>query len=93
MIKHSFGYPLAHIVTSHYWHQVVENGLHYTIADTGWGKALWGEIYGPWISGSGIYIYDLTDSTRLKYFPKHWIITLPHYAVHRQCTGSSSRRT
>ena len=58
MIKHSFGYPLAHIVTSHYWHQVVENGLHYTIADTGWGKALWGEIYGPWISGSGIYIYD-----------------------------------
>ena len=58
MIKHSFGYPLAHIVTSHYWHQVVEGGLHYTIADTGWGKALWGEIYGPWISGSGIYIYD-----------------------------------
>ncbi len=58
MIKHSFGYPLAHIVTSNYWHQVVEGGLHYTIADTGWGKALWGEIYGPWISGSGIYIYD-----------------------------------
>lgn len=58
MIKHSFGYPLAHIVTSNYWHQVVDNGLHYTIADTGWGKALWGEIYGPWISGSGIYIYD-----------------------------------
>ncbi|MDY2744047.1 MAG: AMP-binding protein, partial [Methanosphaera sp.] len=58
MIKHSFGYPLAHIVTSKYWHQVVDNGLHYTIADTGWGKALWGEIYGPWIAGSGIYIYD-----------------------------------
>ena len=58
MIKHSFGYPLAHIVTSNYWHQVVDNGLHYTIADTGWGKSLWGEIYGPWISGSGIYIYD-----------------------------------
>ncbi|OED30257.1 AMP-binding protein [Methanosphaera sp. WGK6] len=58
MIQHSFGYPLAHIVTSYYWHQVVEDGLHYTIADTGWGKALWGEIYGPWIAGSGIYIYD-----------------------------------
>ncbi len=58
MIKHNFAYPLAHIVTSYYWHQVVENGLHYTIADTGWGKALWGEIYGPWIAGSGIYIYD-----------------------------------
>ncbi|MCD7781906.1 MAG: AMP-binding protein [Methanosphaera sp.] len=58
MIKHNFSYPLAHIVTSSYWHQVVEDGLHYTIADTGWGKALWGEIYGPWIAGSGIYIYD-----------------------------------
>lgn len=58
MIKHSFGYPLAHIVTSYFWHQVVEDGFHYTIADTGWGKALWGEIYGPWICGSGIYIYD-----------------------------------
>lgn len=58
MIKHSFGYPLAHIVTSNYWHQVVEDGLHYTIADTGWGKALWGEIYGSWICGSGIYIYN-----------------------------------
>ncbi|MCI5867565.1 MAG: AMP-binding protein [Methanosphaera sp.] len=58
MIEHSFGYPLAHIVTSYFWHQVVEDGLHYTIADTGWGKALWGEIYGSWICGSGIYIYD-----------------------------------
>ncbi len=58
MIKHSFDYPLAHIVTSKYWHQVIDGGLHYTIADTGWGKALWGEIYGPWIAGSGIYIYD-----------------------------------
>jgi acetyl-CoA synthetase len=58
MVNHSFGYPLGHIITAKYWHNVVEDGLHYTIADTGWGKALWGEIYGQWISGSATFVYD-----------------------------------
>ena len=79
MIKHSFDYPLAHIVTSKYWHQVIDDGLHYTIADTGWGKALWGEIYGPWIAGSGIYIYDYDRFHPLEVLTKaldHKITTL-----------------
>ncbi|MDO5851284.1 MAG: AMP-binding protein [Methanobacteriaceae archaeon] len=58
MVKHDYRYPLGHIVTAKYWQNVVEDGLHYTIADTGWGKALWGEIYGQWISGSAVFVYD-----------------------------------
>ncbi len=58
MVKHDFTYPLAHIVTAKYWQNVVEDGLHYTVADTGWGKAVWGQLYGQWISGSAVFVYD-----------------------------------
>ena len=58
MVKHDFTYPLAHIVTAKYWQNVVEDGLHYTVADTGWGKAVWGQLYGQWIAGSAVFIYD-----------------------------------
>ena len=58
MVKHDFTYPLGHIVTAKYWQNVVEDGLHYTVADTGWGKAVWGQLYGQWISGSAVFIYD-----------------------------------
>ena len=58
MVNHDFTYPLAHIVTAKYWQNVVEDGLHYTVADTGWGKAVWGQLYGQWISGSAVFVYD-----------------------------------
>ncbi len=58
MIQHDFTYPLAHIVTAKYWQNVVDDGLHYTVADTGWAKSVWGQIYGQWISGSAVFIYD-----------------------------------
>lgn len=58
MILHDFTYPLGHIITAKYWQKVVDNGLHYTVADTGWAKCLWGKIYGQWISGSSIFVYD-----------------------------------
>ncbi|MGZ7095497.1 MAG: AMP-binding protein [Methanobacterium sp.] len=58
MIQHDFNYPLAHIVTAKYWQNVIDDGLHYTVADTGWAKSVWGQIYGQWISGSAVFVYD-----------------------------------
>ncbi|MDL2270990.1 AMP-binding protein [Methanobrevibacter sp. OttesenSCG-928-I08] len=58
MVEHDFLYPLGHITTAKYWHNVKENGLHHTAADTGWGKAVWGNLYGQWISGCSVFIYD-----------------------------------
>jgi len=58
MVNHDHTYPLGHILTAKYWQNVVEDGLHYTVADTGWAKCVWGLIYGQWISGSGVFVYD-----------------------------------
>jgi len=58
MVMHDFSYPLAHILTAKYWHNVHEGSLHLTLADTGWGKAVWGKFYGQMISGATVFIYD-----------------------------------
>ncbi|MCL2209450.1 MAG: AMP-binding protein [Treponema sp.] len=58
MVRHDFSYPLGHIATARYWHQVIPDGLHLTVADTGWAKAAWGCIYGQWLCEAGIFIYD-----------------------------------
>jgi len=55
---HDFTYPLGHIVTARYWHCVDPNGLHFTVADTGWGKAVWGKLYGQWLCEAAIFTYD-----------------------------------
>ena len=51
-------YPLAHIVTAKYWHNLHPDSLHLTIADTGWLKAVWGKLYGQWIVGAVVFVYD-----------------------------------
>lgn len=51
-------YPLGHIQTASYWHNLHENSLHLTIADTGWLKAVWGKLYGQWIAGASVFVYD-----------------------------------
>lgn len=58
MVAHKHTYPLGHIPTAKYWHNVVEDGVHHTSADTGWGKAVWGNLYGQWIAGTAVFIYD-----------------------------------
>ncbi len=58
MVVHTFTYPLGHIVTGKYWQNLQEDSLHLTVADTGWGKCAWGKIYGQWISGATIFVYD-----------------------------------
>ena len=58
MVAHDFTYPLGHITTGAFWHNLHENSLHLTIADTGWGKAAWGKLYGQMIAGANIFVYD-----------------------------------
>ena len=58
MVVHDFTYPLGHIATGCFWHNLHEDSLHLTIADTGWGKAVWGKLYGQWIAGATVFVYD-----------------------------------
>lgn len=60
-VIHNFAYPLAHIVTAKYWHQAEEDGLHFTVAETGWAKASWGKIYGQWLIGCAVMVYDFDN--------------------------------
>ncbi len=57
-VVHDFKYPIGHIVTARDWHGVVEDGLHFTVADTGWAKTAWGKIYGQWFCGTALMVYD-----------------------------------
>lgn len=58
MVAHDFTYPLGHIITASYWHNLHNDSLHLTLADTGWGKAVWGKLYGQWIAGADVFVYD-----------------------------------
>ncbi len=55
---HTYKYPLGHYITAKYWHGVSDHGLHFTISDTGWGKALWGKLYGQWLCEGAVFTYD-----------------------------------
>ena len=75
---HSFKYPLGHFVTAKYWHRVNPDGLHLTISDTGWAKALWGKLYGQWLCEAPIFAYDFDRfdaSDILPMFAKYHITT------------------
>ena len=58
LAMHTHRYPLGHFITAHYWHCVEPDGLHLTISDTGWGKALWGKLYGQWMNEGAVFTYD-----------------------------------
>ena len=55
---HNYKYPLGHFHTAKYWHSVDPNGLHFTISDTGWAKAMWGKLYGQWLCEAATFVYD-----------------------------------
>ncbi len=58
MVQHDFSYPLGHIITAKNWYCVDPDGLHFTIADTGWIKCAWGKLYAPWMMEAGIFVYE-----------------------------------
>ena len=75
---HSFTYPLGHVVTARWWHNNRPGGLHFTISDTGWGKAMWGKLYGQWLCEDCIFTYDFDrfDANKiLPLFAKYHITT------------------
>ena len=57
-VIHDFSYPLAHIYTAKNWHGAVDNGIHLTVADSGWAKSAWGKLYGQWLVGCAVMVYD-----------------------------------
>lgn len=70
MVAHKHTYSLGHIPTAKYWHNVKEDGIHHTSADTGWGKAVWGNLYGQWIAGTAVFIYDYERFNGIKLLEK-----------------------
>lgn len=75
---HSHKYPLGHFITAKYWHNVNPDGIHFAISDTGWGKALWGKLYGQWLCEAAVFVYDFNKFAAediLPMFAKYHITT------------------
>ena len=79
-VIHDFSYPLAHIVTAKYWQQAEDGGLHFTVAETGWATASWGKIYGQWLVGRAVMVYDFDN-----FDPKQLITIINKYGVTSFC--------
>ncbi|MBQ4600727.1 MAG: AMP-binding protein [Oscillospiraceae bacterium] len=78
MAAHKHTYALGHYVTAKYWHCCERDGLHLTISDTGWGKSLWGKLYGQWLCEGGVFVYDFDrfdENDILPMFAKYGITT------------------
>ncbi|MBN1141749.1 MAG: AMP-binding protein, partial [Deltaproteobacteria bacterium] len=59
MVLHNYGYPLGHQVTARFWQDTRDNDLHFAVTDTGWAKCAWGKIFGQWIEGACLFVYDI----------------------------------
>lgn len=79
-VTHNHTYTLSHIITAKYWQNVKEGGLHLTVAETGWGKASWGKIYGQWLCGCGVMVYDFD-----KFSPGKLLRIIENYKVTSFC--------
>ena len=74
LVEHSYKYVMGHYMTARYWHGVDPDGLHFTISETGWAKALWGKLYGQWMCEGRILVYDFNRfkaANVLKVMSKH----------------------
>ncbi|NDV78235.1 AMP-binding protein [Dysgonomonas sp. 511] len=80
MVIHNYTYPLGHIVTAKYWHNLDEDSLHLTVADTGWAKAVWGKLYGQWLAGAAVMVYD-----HEKFTPADMLKVIQDYKVTSFC--------
>jgi len=80
MVAHDFTYALGHLVTGVFWHNLSQDSLHLTIADTGWGKAVWGKLYGQWFAGATVFVYD-----HQKFNPVDMLRKMEQYKVTSLC--------
>ncbi len=81
MVVHDQSYPLGHITTARFWHDLKSTDLHFTLSDTGWAKSAWGKIFGQWIEGAAIFVYDI----RGKFKPTEILPLLEKYAITTFC--------
>ena len=81
MVQHDYSYPLAHIVTAKNWYCVNPDGLHFTIADTGWIKCAWGKLYAPWMMEGGIFVYEFE-----KFEPSDIMDKIEKYRITTLCS-------
>jgi acetyl-CoA synthetase len=80
MVTHNYMYPLGHIVTAKYWQCVQEDELHLTVSETGWAKSVWGKLYGQWLVGGVVFVYDFD-----KFVPKELLTMIAKYKVSTFC--------
>jgi len=87
MVRQDMLYPLGHIMTARYWHQVKEDTLHCTVSDSGWAKFGWGKLYGQWICGAAVFAFDT-----IKFSPTALLQKLQDYRVHTFCVPPTMYR-
>ncbi|HHW00633.1 MAG TPA: AMP-binding protein [Clostridiaceae bacterium] len=80
IVLHDFTYPIGHIVTAHYWQRLNSGMLHLTVSETGWAKCGWGKIYGQWICGAIIFVYDMD-----KFEPDKLLRIIEKYRISSFC--------
>jgi acetyl-CoA synthetase len=81
MVLHTHSYPLGHIVTARLWQDLKPSDLHFTISDTGWAKSAWGNLFGQWIEGAAVFVYDI----RGKFDPAEILPLLVKYRITTFC--------
>ncbi len=80
MVLHDGTYALGHLITAKHWHNVNPDGIHFTIADTGWGKAVWGKYYGQWLMEACVFTYDFD-----RFVPAEVLNMVPRYGITTLC--------
>lgn len=80
IVAHNYYYPLGHITTAYYWHNCLNNGLHFTVAETGWAKCAWGKLYGQWLCGCAVMVYDMD-----RFSADHLLDILEKYPITSFC--------
>ena len=80
MVAHDFTYPIGHIPTGVFWHNLHRGSIHLTVADTGWAKAAWGKLYGQWFAGATVFVYSHEKFNALKLLK-----VMEHYKVTSFC--------
>ncbi len=81
MVAHSYKYPLGFILNSVFWHNCLDDGLHFTMAESGWAKFSWGKLYGQWLAGSAVFCYDFFG----KFTPTDVLPLISKYGINTFC--------